>query len=145
MTFPCSPQGAHLARRLVASRLRRWGYGTDVPELLVGELVANAVEHTGGGCRSVRGEFRLRVAVEAGAGSAVLLIEVGDGCGEHRPTLQQPAVEAESGRGVLLVDVLADEWGCRAAVAPRGGKTVWCTCVLTPELSGPTALVPTVD
>ncbi|MDJ1133409.1 ATP-binding protein [Streptomyces iconiensis] len=130
MHFPASPQGASLARRLAASRLREWGYSTDVPALLIGELVANAVEH----CHSPEGQFRLRVTA-----TAALLIEVSDVCGTHLPALQQPSEDAESGRGILLVDVLAGEWGTRVDAAPREGKdaapregkTVWCTCALS--------------
>ena len=99
-----------------------WGYEVDVPALLIGELVANAVEH----CHSAEGEFRLRVTA-----TATLLIEVSDACGTHHPVLQQPSGEAESGRGILLVDVLATTWGTRADEAPHEGKTVWCTCALS--------------
>ncbi|MGP3974921.1 ATP-binding protein [Streptomyces sp. 8N114] len=161
MHFPSSPQGARLARRLATSRLYQWGYNTDVPALLVGELVANAVEH----CHTERGEFRLRVTVDAtgsrggGAAStliapeasatsaapsatapvAALLVEVADACGEHRPRLQQPMEDAESGRGMLLVDVLATAWDSYENKAPDRGKTVWCTCPLTRQWPGGSA------
>lgn len=119
MDFPASPQGASLARRLAASRVRGWGYEDDVPALLIGELVANAVEH----CHSPEGEFWPRVTA-----TATLLIEVSDTCRTHHPALQQPSPDAESGRGILLVDTLATTWGTRVDEAPHGGKTVWCTC-----------------
>ncbi|WP_337062830.1 ATP-binding protein [Kineococcus sp. G2] len=79
--------------------------------LLLSELVVNAVRH---GAPPVRAAVECRVEV--------LRLEAGDGS-PARPRLRRSPVEAESGRGVELVDVLSRRWGVRADVT---GKTVWC-------------------
>jgi hypothetical protein len=52
-----------------------------------------------------------------------LRIEVTDTRGDRLPELQHPEGTAESGRGLLLVDALADRWGVTEDRFPR--KTVW--------------------
>lgn len=78
--------------------------------LLVTELVSNAVEH-GGGTAVVVADVdptRLRVAV---ADSDPRL-----------PTARLAAIDAERGRGLLLVEALSSRWGA----TPEGsGKSVW--------------------
>lgn len=82
-------------------------------ELVVSELVANAIVHG-------RSPIRLTVAV---TGTAVEGSVTDHGPG--RPTLARTfgEEEAERGRGLMIVDALA-EWGCRPA--DHGpGKSVW--------------------
>jgi hypothetical protein len=72
-------------------------------------------------------DFRLTLTVDTAAG--LLRIAVTDARGEHLPS--PPAefgtpVDAESGRGLLLVTALADRWGVEPY--PPGGKTVWAEC-----------------
>ncbi|TLS45930.1 ATP-binding protein [Streptomyces montanus] len=53
-----------------------------------------------------------------------LRIEVTDTRGDRPvPRPQPPSPEAESGRGLVLVEALADRWGVTSGPAPR--KTVW--------------------
>ena len=53
------------------------------------------------------------------------------------PTLRQTDVTASRGRGVALVDELADSWGVRRGAK---GKTVWACFELSPAVSaGPAA------
>jgi hypothetical protein len=52
-----------------------------------------------------------------------LRIEVTDTRHESLPKLQQPGPDADSGRGLLLVDALADCWGVAGDRFPR--KIVW--------------------
>ncbi|MFE9420463.1 hypothetical protein ACFYMX_33335 [Streptomyces griseofuscus] len=42
---------------------------------------------------------------------------------ERLPEAQHPCAEEESGRGLLIVEALADRWGVSSDVVPR--KTVW--------------------
>ncbi|MFG2647044.1 hypothetical protein [Streptomyces sp. NPDC048436] len=51
------------------------------------------------------------------------LLEVSDPRGERLPAMRKAGEEEQFGRGLVLVGVLADEWG----VEPRDGvgKTVW--------------------
>ncbi|GGU99556.1 hypothetical protein GCM10010245_02300 [Streptomyces spectabilis] len=52
-----------------------------------------------------------------------LRIEVTDTCGERMPSARPVSPEAESGRGLLLVEALAVRWG--VTLGPRPRKTVW--------------------
>jgi anti-sigma regulatory factor (Ser/Thr protein kinase) len=130
MRFTSTPRGARLARRLVSHRLNDWGhpYATPVNEsltLITAELTANAVRHG-----HVPGrDFHVQLTLTEG----VFRIEVTDTRADRRPPCTPPTPDSvsESGRGLLLVDALADDWG----VTPRPaapGKTVWA------ELRAPT-------
>lgn len=84
--------------------------------LLISELVTNAVVHTG--CPAV-----LRMVFGAGVVEAgTVRVEVADNC--SRPPKQRHADgDDTNGRGLELVDGLADRWGWR----PEGsGKSIWC-------------------
>lgn len=132
MQFTSSPRGAQLARRLAVSRMDEWGYrpASDVSctvALLVAELAANAVRHG----RLPGRDFRLRLAFEAPAG--LIRIEVSDASPDQPPAASPaPALDDESGRGLLLVDILATRWG----TTPRLplGKTVWAEVAVGPRL-----------
>jgi anti-sigma regulatory factor (Ser/Thr protein kinase) len=81
-------------------------------ELLVSELVTNAIRHAGG-------EVRLRLE----RGRDAVLCEVCDNV-RSLPQLQTPTAMAEYGRGIVLVSELSDSWGCRRTAS---GKVVWFT------------------
>lgn len=100
-------------RRISAARLRVWGLAPliDDAKLLVSELVTNALRYGQGG----EIEFRLVITLRG------LLIAVDDGS-DLRPRLTVVGDSSETGRGLFLVDALADDWG----VSPDG-NTTWCT------------------
>jgi anti-sigma regulatory factor (Ser/Thr protein kinase) len=110
-----TPRGAHLARLLATEQLRAWGLPLDPARHIVAELAANAATH---GRVSGR-DFDLTLYVIG----RTLRIEVTDTRGEQLPTAQHPCPDAESGRGLLLVEALADRWGTAPGRLPR--KTVW--------------------
>ncbi|WP_374333446.1 ATP-binding protein [Streptomyces sp. DH20] len=110
-----TPRGARLARLLATEQLRTWGLPSHPAELIVGELAANAVTH---GRVSGR-DFRLLLYVVGDT----LRIEVTDTRGDRLPCRQRSADDAEAGRGLLLVEALADRWG--VAPGPPPLKTVW--------------------
>ncbi|MEV5508349.1 ATP-binding protein [Streptomyces orinoci] len=88
-------------------------------ELLVSELVTNALVHTDGGAL-------VSARLTGGHGASVkgrLRVEVRDFADRH-PVLRAPsgARTATSGRGLLLVHSLADGWGVRTHGV---GKAVW--------------------
>ncbi|GAB2601406.1 ATP-binding protein [Streptomyces capparidis] len=108
------PEQAGTARRLVVAVLRSWNLPglCDTGELLVSELVGNAVRHTGGrafGLRMSRRRGWVRVEVRDPSRALPCLV---------------PLVRDldESGRGLFLVDELSDRWG--VDLLPRG-KTTW--------------------
>ncbi|MFE4974431.1 SpoIIE family protein phosphatase [Kitasatospora sp. NPDC056651] len=105
--------------------LRRWGVAEfiDTAELLSSELVTNAIRHTD---RDAMFTARLYREPDADGGRARLRVEVEDES-DLWPTRRTPGEQASSGRGLMLVEALADSWG----VEPRGsGKRMWF------ELSG---------
>lgn len=116
MLWTATPEGASLARRITLKRLRWWGIGAEDAAVVIGELAANAVTH----CReAAHRDFFLRVAVHG----RTLRIEVADGCRGRVPEVIKPPDDAESGRGMLIVDALCSAWGI---TEQAGGKTVWC-------------------
>ena len=122
-------RGARLARLLAA----QWLDERAVPfrcaashstALIVAELAANAVRH----CGNVGRDFRLRLVLDANrrAPGRVLRVEVTDARADKPlpPGPPRPAGdEEESGRGLLLVDAVADRWGHR--VNDPVTKTLW--------------------
>ncbi|MGE7435450.1 ATP-binding protein [Kitasatospora sp. NPDC001175] len=87
-------------------------------ELLVSELVTNAVRHGRVPGRLLWVRLELRVGL--------LRVEVHDASSD-RPTARTPGVEDESGRGLWLVEQLSVRWGWH----PRSGgvgKAVWAEC-----------------
>ncbi|WP_371674493.1 ATP-binding protein [Streptomyces sp. NBC_00289] len=109
------------ARRWARSRLAGSGIEADEPLaetliLLVSELVTNAVVHTG--CPAV-----LRLSLPGGTeGPATVRLEVADTSG-RAPVPRCADGEETGGRGLALVDGLADRWGW----SPEGaGKRIWC-------------------
>ncbi|MBN3932418.1 ATP-binding protein [Streptomyces verrucosisporus] len=103
------------ARRRVVDTVRRWGL--DVPEdrmddlrLLTSEVITNAVVHTGSTC-----------AVRVRWTGVRVRVEVTDAA-PNPPRVENEVLDAESGRGLLLVSALSAAWGTRP---DRAGKVVW--------------------
>ncbi|GAA2399266.1 ATP-binding protein [Streptomyces glaucosporus] len=125
-------RGARLARLLAAGQLRAWPLPPSVAdraEQVVAELAANAALHG-----RVRGrDFRIALTLNGVTG--VLLVEVTDTRGDKTPEPgPAPGPDSESGRGLLLVDALADRWGTDPY--PPGGKTVWAEFDPPPRPAG---------
>lgn len=104
-----------VAREFARAVLADWGNGwpTDDVLLCVSELATNALLH---GVLPGRG-YRLRLWSYA---DGLLRVEVHDS-GDGLPHIAVPA--DESGRGLLLVQALADAWGVDQR---KPGKVVWC-------------------
>jgi anti-sigma regulatory factor (Ser/Thr protein kinase) len=118
-----TPRGARLARLLATEQLRSWGLPLDPARQLVAELATNASTHG----RVPGRDFRLTLYVI----DNTLRIEVTDTRGDCPPRPQGPTSDAESGRGLLLVDALADRWGWAPSRRPR--KTVWAELNVAPK------------
>ncbi|WP_244305403.1 SpoIIE family protein phosphatase [Kitasatospora cheerisanensis] len=110
-TLPAEPTAVSRARRLVRHTLADWGVEalTDTAELLVSELVTNAVRYASApiGVRLTLGE--------------VLLVEISDPLPDP-PRERHASAGDEGGRGLELVRRLALRWGTRAEGL---GKVVW--------------------
>ena len=101
------------ARRALRELLRQWGRPgrSEIAELLTSELVTNALVHTD--------HDAILTAV---VGPRGLRVEVRDFVA-RRPRLCVPnADDGTHGRGLVLVQSLADAWGVRAHGV---GKVVW--------------------
>ena len=83
----------------------------ETAELLTSELVTNAVIHAGS-------PTELCVSVLDGS----VRVEVTDHAAD-RPVLGRRSVDATEGRGLVIVNDLADRWG--VVPIPDNGKTVW--------------------
>jgi anti-sigma regulatory factor (Ser/Thr protein kinase) len=84
----------------------------DTAQLLVSEVVTNAVRHG-------RGPVELRT----GLTPSHLWVEVEDH-GPGRPRQEAPEASEDRGRGLSIVDALASAWGTGPAPSDDG-KTVW--------------------
>jgi anti-sigma regulatory factor (Ser/Thr protein kinase) len=110
------------ARRWARSRLAVSGIEADEPLaetliLLVSELVTNAVVHTG--CPAV---LRLRLSGSAGGSPRTVRLEVADNCASP-PMPRCAEGDDTNGRGLALVEGLADRWGWSSEGV---GKRIWC-------------------
>ncbi|MET8791247.1 SpoIIE family protein phosphatase [Streptomyces pseudogriseolus] len=116
--LPPDPAVVADARRTAQDQLSRWGFDEEqmfTTELLVSELVTNAIRHASG-------RVRLRLIRER-----TLVCEVLDG-GASAPHLRHPRAMDEGGRGLLLVSQLAERWGTRFV---PDGKIIWAEQPLT--------------
>ena len=108
------PREVSRVRRAVTSALGGWGVSTDdldVVALLTSELVTNAIRH---------GEPPVRLRAEHDDSAVTVCVE--DANGSAPVAVTGGAWDASGGRGLHLVESLADCWG----VARDGaGKQVW--------------------
>lgn len=119
--LPISPLAPSVARRWVSAMLGSWGLRPPPPDEatlaeLTSELVTNAVQHAKHAPCDTHG---FRINLSEGDGKVRLAVHDPD---PTLPTRQNPDYAAQSGRGLFLVDVQADQWG---AVQCEGGKYVW--------------------
>ncbi|MCZ0209568.1 SpoIIE family protein phosphatase [Streptomyces sp. UMAF16] len=104
------------ARQHLRELLHDWASPDQVDSavLLVSEMVTNVLVHTDA-------DALLLAEVLCGEGGRRLRAEVFD-TGDDLPHKRRPGELASSGRGLMLIELLADAWG----VAPRGeGKSIW--------------------
>ncbi|MEU1444008.1 ATP-binding SpoIIE family protein phosphatase [Streptomyces mirabilis] len=109
--LPSDPAIVAEARKRTCDRLSEWGLGDTsfVTELVVSELVTNAIRYGAG-------PIRLRLIKDR-----TLTCEVSDGSSTS-PHLRRARLSDEGGRGLLLVAQLTERWGTRHT---RTGKTIW--------------------
>jgi len=114
-TGPTAPAEA---RRRVRDAIRSWQVPVDLDAalLLTSELVTNAVRHEAG-----QGIQAVVLAIASSRGR--LRVDVHD-TSRSLPAVAEVPADAETGRGLLLVETLSDEWGFYRTPA---GKAVYFT------------------
>ncbi|WP_167542436.1 ATP-binding SpoIIE family protein phosphatase [Streptomyces himastatinicus] len=100
------------ARSWASRRLDAWGLAdaSYITELVVSELVTNAIRHA-------EGPIQLRLIRDR-----TLICEVSD-ASSTAPHMRRARLSDEGGRGLLLVAQLTQRWGTRHT---HTGKTIWC-------------------
>ncbi|MGW0776752.1 SpoIIE family protein phosphatase [Streptomyces sp. NPDC002835] len=119
-TLPADATAASAARRLVVRQLADWDLEglADTTELVVSELVGNALRYGGG-----PGQLRLLRHER-------LVVEVSD-TGPDLPLIQHATINDEGGRGLQLINMMCRRWGsCRTS----GGKVVWAEQDIVPTV-----------
>ena len=130
------PEEARNARQFVREMLTCWGLGylTDDAELIIAELVGNAVRHglrtlpqiyqprTGqtGTSSTVGGPFELRLCLLRRVGEVMLAVTDPN---DEAPKPKAPSCSGESGRGLQIVGALSYVWGW--SPIEGHGKAVW--------------------
>jgi anti-sigma regulatory factor (Ser/Thr protein kinase) len=111
--LPHSASSVRPARRLAGEQLEHWGFGhhRETAELLVSELVTNAIRH---------GDGPIHLTVTAQDGT--LRFEVEDEAADAVPQIRPVGVTDEGGRGLHLVCMLSSRWGAKRTAT---GKIVW--------------------
>ncbi|MFE0818430.1 SpoIIE family protein phosphatase [Streptomyces sp. NPDC058847] len=110
------PERIAIAREHLRDLLHDWPSEDqlDASVLLLSEMLTNVLVHTDA-------DALLVAEVTGEPGERRIRVEVTDS-GDDLPHKRRPGEMASSGRGLMLVEMLADEWG----VAPRGdGKSIW--------------------
>ena len=134
--LPCAPASVSEARRRLTDELSAAGvFGQAVGDaaLVVSELISNSIQHAW----PLPGE-QLQVAWLVDQGCVEVAVR--DGGGPTRPRQHDPAGAAPGGRGLGIVDRLADEWGIRQ---DETGQTVWAVlpaprpAVIPPRVHAP--------
>jgi|SRR5579875_1448130 len=127
LVLAARPNAVGLARTMVTAALRRWGLERLVGDaaLITSELVTNAIEATGSTAErlpwdQLKDVGLIKVHVTRGGGC--VLLEVWDPAPAALPELRDAPADAETGRGLVIVDAIAAVWGYYPAAA---GKVVW--------------------
>lgn len=121
LAVPHHPIGAGVARRRMSAELA----GAVRPELLadavaiIAELVGNAVRH---GDPLPGDVIRIAWRVRYGGDVESVTITVTDGGASCTPTVRRADLDAIDGRGLAIVDALADLWGFERDGL---GQSVW--------------------
>ncbi|MFF1924717.1 SpoIIE family protein phosphatase [Streptomyces sp. NPDC058221] len=118
--YPADPAAVSKARADILVQLADWGLDEQMfaTELIVSELITNAVRYAGG-------PVSLRLIRDR-----VLVCEVSDPS-NTQPHLRRAQSTDEGGRGLFLIAQLTTRWGCRYGTR---GKTIWTEQIL----DGPT-------
>ena len=118
LALPGTPESVPVARWHVRAALGLHGLGeyADDAEIIVSELVTNAVQHA---CDN--GTMTIGVTLTAAGSPAAVTVAVSD-ASPHGPIRCETAAGSEQGRGLQIVHALSAHWGWRPE---DGGKAVF--------------------
>ncbi|MEV0404247.1 ATP-binding protein [Actinoallomurus sp. NPDC050550] len=117
IALPGTEWSVAVSREFVRDVLGSHHPALDGVGLSVSELATNAIRHTPSGAG---GRFTIRLAA---ADHRIRAEVINDGVIDGEPHRRsEPGIDAEHGRGLLLVDALADRWGVTRCA---GRTTVW--------------------
>lgn len=121
-TLSPSPESVKLGRDFTRATLRDWGMGalTDMAELVVSELVTNALRHGIPAACELGGQQFVRVRLLAQAPFVMCMVT---DPARTIPVLREADPAAESGRGLTVVEACCVRWGWH--LLDEGGKVVW--------------------
>ncbi|KAB1141112.1 ATP-binding protein [Streptomyces luteolifulvus] len=125
VTMTCEAETVPEARRLVHQSCTQWGLASETAQtaaLIMSELVTNALKH--GRSHSIR------VRIERPTTDRVLVAVIDRLRASGALEPRSPVPEDASGRGLVLVDTLADRWG--TTLLPWG-KRVWAEILVKHE------------
>lgn len=125
LPFAAEPSELAGLRRVLRLHLTLWGLPglVETAQICVTELASNVICHVGAGTPTT-----LAVSMSG----TYLRIELHDPDTRALPTLLNAECEAESGRGMTLVDAVTDRWG---VILRSDSKVVWCE--LATGVTGP--------
>jgi anti-sigma regulatory factor (Ser/Thr protein kinase) len=128
-----------LSRAFARQTLRHWNLSTvaDNAELVMSELVTNAVKSTGitdPNPKTWQIKAHHVVGVQLRALDRSLYVEVWDR-DDASPVMQEQTLDAEGGRGLFLVEMLSKRWDIFRPAA--GGKIVWAEQALPGPVNAP--------
>ena len=120
------PEELSRLRHLTRSHLTLWGLEAiaDTAQLCVSELVTNVILHVGEG---------VPIALRFSPNGPRLRIELTDPEPHRIPVRLSAPDDAESGRGMALLDAMSAGWG---VVLHESGKVTWCELDATPDHLG---------
>ena len=121
-TLGTRPESVKTGRDFTRVTLDLWEMSalTDVAELVVSELVTNALRHGDPAARRLASDYCVRLRLLAQAPFVMCMVaDPGHGI----PVMQDSDLAAESGRGLTVVEACCVRWGWH--LLDEGGKVVW--------------------
>ncbi|MFR9790988.1 ATP-binding protein [Streptomyces sp. MB22_4] len=116
LPFLAEPQEVAALRRVLRLHLHVWHLPevVDVAQICVSELVSNVITHVG---------LETPTTLVVSMNGSYLRVEVHDPDTRALPTLVQAGLDSEAGRGMALIDAMADRWGVELRA---DHKVTWC-------------------
>lgn len=122
VTLRADPESVKTARDFTRVTLHLWDMGAvaDLAELVISELLTNAIRHGVPSARHILSDHCVRLRLLAQAPFVMCMVA---DPGRGIPVLRDAGPDAETGRGLTVVDACCVRWGWH--LLDGGGKVVW--------------------